>query len=73
MKPGAFKRGFDRGSRKHQLKVQGMVNRTQLALTESLLRGALEARKNGSDRPDGRNVARMMRDWLIIHEELGGE
>lgn len=73
MKPGGFKRGFDRGMRKHELKTRNMLTRQQLGITEGLIRAGLAARKGGSERPADKDMARMMRDWLIIHEELGGE
>lgn len=67
----AFKRGKAWAARRQELRIQGAFTRTQFELKEMLLEGGLAARRT-ADGPDDEHIAGLMRDWLLIHEELGG-
>lgn len=68
----AFQRGADYATRRQELRAQRAFNQYQLRLKEVLLENALTARRTGTG-PDDAHIARLMLDWQIIRDEVGGE
>lgn len=69
---GGFQRGVDYARRRQELTTQRAFTPQQLRLKEMLLENALTARRTGKG-PDDDQVARLMLDWQIINEALGGQ
>lgn len=68
-KDAAFKRGMAWAARRKELAAQRAFTPKHLALKENLIENALTARRTAKG-PDDAHVARLLTDWLLIHEEM---